>query len=235
MSHIFDPQVLQKVCADRLGLPTREAISAITQDLARMYPGHIETREDWFFNIAGGATGIMTVLHGSLSEYLIWFGTPVGTEGFSGRYHLDIYDVAISGQFAQPANTSGSLTALDMKTGVRRWKTLAPPISCTWGERGCSHGQAQAVTVMPGVAFSGSLDGHLRAYSTIDGKIVWDFDTARDFETINGVKASGGSLNLGGATIVNGIVYVNSGSGEPLGQPVGQPGNVLLALSVAGK
>jgi C-8 sterol isomerase len=67
--------------------------------LARLYPGHIETREDWFFNIAGGATGIMTVLHGSLSEYLIWFGTPVGTEGFSGRYHLDIYDVAIGGQF----------------------------------------------------------------------------------------------------------------------------------------
>jgi ERG2 and Sigma1 receptor like protein len=99
MAYIFDPQALRKVCADRLGLPPREAISAITQELARMYPGHIETREDWFFNIAGGATGIMTVLHGSLSEYLIWFGTPVGTEGFSGRYHLDIYDVALSGQF----------------------------------------------------------------------------------------------------------------------------------------
>ena len=99
MAYIFDPQVLRNVCADRLGPPPREAISSITEELARMYPGHIETREDWFFNIAGGATGIMTVLHGSLSEYLIWFGTPVGTEGFSGRYHLDIYDVALSGQF----------------------------------------------------------------------------------------------------------------------------------------
>jgi C-8 sterol isomerase len=98
MGYIFDPQVLHKVSAARLGLPPREAISAITEDLARMYPGHIETREDWFFNIAGGATGIMTVLHGSLSEYLIWFGTPVGTEGYSGRYHLDIYDLPLSGE-----------------------------------------------------------------------------------------------------------------------------------------
>lgn len=98
MGYIFDPEVLRKVCAAQLGLPLREAISAITGELARMYPGHIETREDWFFNVAGGATGIMTVLHGSLSEYLIWFGTPVGTEGFSGRYHIDIYDVAVSGQ-----------------------------------------------------------------------------------------------------------------------------------------
>ena len=66
------------------------------------------------------------------------------------------------------------------------------------------------------------MDGHLRAYSTIDGKILWDFDTAKAFQTQNGVHASGGSLDRGGATIVNGIVYVNSG-------------NALLAFSVDGK
>ena len=75
---------------------------------------------------------------------------------------------------------------------------------------------------MPGSAFSGSLDGHLRAYSTINGKILWDFDTAKDYQTKNGVKASGGALDQGGATIVNGVVYVNSG-------------NALLAFSVDGK
>ena len=66
------------------------------------------------------------------------------------------------------------------------------------------------------------MDGHLRAYSTIDGKIQWDFDTAKEFQTKNGVKASGGALDLGGATIVNGTVYLNSG-------------NALLAFSVDGK
>jgi polyvinyl alcohol dehydrogenase (cytochrome) len=76
--------------------------------------------------------------------------------------------------------------------------------------------------VIPGSAFSGSLDGHLRAYSTIDGKVLWDFDTAKSFQTENGVAAAGGPLDRGGATIVNGTVYVNSG-------------NALLAFSVDGK
>src|SRR5277367_64688 len=54
----------------------------------------------------------------------------------------------------------GSLTALDMKTGLTRWNMPAPQPACSWAEN-CSHAQAQAVTVMPGSAFSGSMDGHL--------------------------------------------------------------------------
>jgi polyvinyl alcohol dehydrogenase (cytochrome) len=130
--------------------------------------------------------------------------------------------VASSGLLAQLSNASGSLTALDLKTGAARWQTPSPQPACSSADKGCSHGQAQAVTVMPGSAFSGALDGHLRAYSTINGKILWDFDTAKDYQTKNGVKASGGPLDHGGATIVNGVVYVNSG-------------NALLAFSVDGK
>jgi len=135
--------------------------------------------------------------------------------------HRNLY-VALSGLLAQPANASGSLTALDIATGAARWHMPSPEPACTQGQRNCPHAQAQAVSVMPGSAFSGSMDGHMRAYSTIDGKILWDFDTARDFQTKNGVKASGGPLDHGGATIVNGTVYVNSG-------------NTLLAFSVDGK
>jgi polyvinyl alcohol dehydrogenase (cytochrome) len=130
--------------------------------------------------------------------------------------------VARSGMLSHPANGTGSLTALDMKTGLVRWSTPAPQPACTWNDGVCSHAQSQAVTVMPGSTFSGSMDGHLRAYSTIDGKILWDFDTAKAFQTQNGVHASGGPLDHGGATIVNGSVYVNSG-------------NSLLAFSVDGK
>jgi polyvinyl alcohol dehydrogenase (cytochrome) len=143
--------------------------------------------------------------------------------------HRSLY-VSISGLLAQPENSFGSLTALDMKTGARRWYTPAPAPACTWTDHACSHAQSQAVTVMPGIAFSGSMDGHLRAYSAIDGKIVWDFDTAKDFDTVNRVKARGGSLRDGGAAIVNGIVYVNSG----YDRAADQPGNVLLAFSVDG-
>jgi polyvinyl alcohol dehydrogenase (cytochrome) len=84
------------------------------------------------------------------------------------------------------------------------------------------------VTALPGVIFSGSLDGHLRAYSSRSGKVVWDYDTIRDFSTVNGVPAHGGSLNGPGAVVVGGMLYVNSGYirfGEA-------PGNVLLAFSV---
>jgi len=130
--------------------------------------------------------------------------------------------VALSGALAQPGNATGSLWALDPKTGIARWHIPSPAPACAWSERPCSHAQSQAVTVMPGGVFSGSIDGHLRAYSTIDGKILWDFDTAKAFQTQNGVQASGGSLDYGGATIVNGSVYINSG-------------NALLAFSIDGK
>jgi polyvinyl alcohol dehydrogenase (cytochrome) len=109
-------------------------------------------------------------------------------------------------------NGAGSLNALEIKTGIARWHAATPTPACTWSEVACLHGQSQAVTVMPGSAFSGSLDGHLRAYSTIDGKVLWDFDTAQPLHTLNGVAASGGPLDRGGATIVNGMVYINSGN-----------------------
>ncbi len=144
--------------------------------------------------------------------------------------HRSLY-VAISGLDAEPPNSLGALTAIDIKSGTRRWLVISPAPACSWGEQPpCVHAQVQAVTVIPGAAFSGSMDGHLRAYSSIDGKILWDYDTAKDFRTVNGTKAAGGSLQAGGATIVNGVVYVNSGA-----EGQGQPGNVLLAFSVDGK
>jgi len=84
---------------------------------------------------------------------------------------------------------------------------------------------------MPGLVFSGSHDGHLRAYDGKTGKVVWDFDTAVEFKPVNGPSARGGSLDTGGPAIADGVVYVNSG----YGQFIGQGGNVLLALSVDGK
>ena len=93
----------------------------------------------------------------------------------------------------------------------------------------CKPTQAAAVTGIPGAVFSGTMDGQLRAYSTRDGKIIWDYDSARTYETVNGVKANGGSMSNAGATVVGGMVYVNSGYSHHGGVI---PGNVLLAFSV---
>jgi polyvinyl alcohol dehydrogenase (cytochrome) len=79
---------------------------------------------------------------------------------------------------------------------------------------------------MPGVVFSGSMDGVMRAYDTRDGRIIWEFNTKRPFPAINGVEGKGGGINGPGPVIAGGILYVNSGYGA-IG---GIPGNVLLAF-----
>jgi polyvinyl alcohol dehydrogenase (cytochrome) len=186
--------------------------------------------------MAGQASGIVYALDPDRDGEVLWQtkvtddAYPAGIEWGSAADHRRLY-VALSGLVAEPDNLLGGLAALDMKTGALRWFTPGPAPVCSWGTQSCTHAEAQAVTVIPGVAFSGSMDGHLRAYSTIDGKILWDVETAREFTTVNGVKASGGSLDQGGPTIVNGVVYINSG----YGQRYGQPGNVLLAFTVDGK
>ena len=79
--------------------------------------------------------------------------------------------------------------------------------------------------------FSGGLDGHLRAYAASDGAIIWDMDTAKDYSTVNGVGAHGGSLDGPGAVVVDGMLYVNSGYAF-FGTAAG---NVLLAFSIDGR
>jgi polyvinyl alcohol dehydrogenase (cytochrome) len=123
----------------------------------------------------------------------------------------------------------GGLTALDVRTGAKAWFAQSAP--CAPVREGCSPAQPGAVTAIVGAVFSGSMDGHIRAFSTADGKLLWDFDTQRDFDTINGVPARGGSLDGAGAVVVDGMVYVNSGYPR-LG---GAPGNVLLAFGLESK
>jgi polyvinyl alcohol dehydrogenase (cytochrome) len=121
----------------------------------------------------------------------------------------------------------GGLFALKLETGAVVWHTPHP--GC--GARpGCSPAQSAAVTAIPGVVFSGGLDGHLRAYSAATGAIIWDVDTEGDYHTVNGLVAHGGSIDGPGPVVVGGMLYVNSGY-EFFGAV---PGNVLLAFSVDG-
>ena len=98
MAYIFDPDVIHEIGRKAVGLPHDEMCRVVIDELNERYPGHIDPKIDWIYNITAGATGIMTVLHASLTEYVILFGTPVGTEGFSGRYLVEIYDCVLSGE-----------------------------------------------------------------------------------------------------------------------------------------
>ncbi|MBV8049998.1 MAG: PQQ-binding-like beta-propeller repeat protein [Acidobacteriaceae bacterium] len=118
----------------------------------------------------------------------------------------------------------GGLFALDLRTGKQVWYAAPPKPACA-GLFGCSAAQMAPPSALPGVIFSGSLDGHLRAYDTRDGSVIWDFDTSQEFRTTNGVKAHGGSMNGSGPAIVSGMLYVNTGYTNAMA------GNVLLAFS----
>jgi polyvinyl alcohol dehydrogenase (cytochrome) len=118
----------------------------------------------------------------------------------------------------------GGLTAIRLSDGGKAW--YAPGHPCDPPKDGCSPAQPAAVTAIPGVVFSGSVDGHLRAYAAEDGQALWDFDTAREFDTVDGVPGHGGSIDGPGAVVVKGMVYVNSG----YARQSGMPGNVLLAF-----
>jgi polyvinyl alcohol dehydrogenase (cytochrome) len=121
----------------------------------------------------------------------------------------------------------GGLTALHVADGSKAW--FVEPKPCP--DPGCSPAQSAALTSIPGVVFSGSYDGHLRAYAAEDGAVLWDVNTLGDFKTVNGVKAHGGAMDGAGPVIVHGMVLVNSGYPR-FG---GLPGNVLLAFTPDGK
>jgi len=192
--------------------------------------------------IAGQKSGVVHAVDPDNQGEVLWQtrvakgGTAGGVQWGSAVDQNNVY-VAVSdiGRIMLTYTTStdadpkqgGGMFALRLDNGERVWYTAPEP--CTRPR--CSPAQSAAVSAIPGVVFSGSVDGHLRAYATTGGKVVWDFDTAQNYETVNGVPGHGGSLDGPGAAIGDGMLFVNSGyptSG-------GLPGNVLLAFSVDGK
>ncbi len=166
-------------------------------------------------------------------------GSQWGSAADGDNMYVAVSDMAIKGivmdnsraegyRLNPDSTHGGGLFVLQLATGEKVWS--AKPSSC--GERTpCSPAQSAAVSVIPGVVFSGSIDGHLRGFSSKSGEVVWDVDTVRDYATLNGLTAHGGSLDGPGPVIAGGMLYVNSG----YGQFGSLPGNVLLAFSIDGK
>ena len=163
-------------------------------------------------------------------------GSQWGSAADAQRVYVAISDVVLhsvvdraGSHIKLDPNKGGGLHAIDLKSGRVVWS--AAPAKCPATQAICSPAQSAAVAAIPGVIFSGSLDGHLRAYSTTGGRVIWDFDTAREFPTVNGKPAHGGSIDATGVAVAGGLVLANSGY-NGFG---GLPGNVLLAFSVDGK
>ncbi len=99
-SYVFDHTVLHRIACEAVatGQPLKGKVAHLRERLTSIYPGQINQEDEWVYNVAGGAMGQMTVLHASLWEYLIVFGTPIGTEGFSGRFTADDYFMILEGE-----------------------------------------------------------------------------------------------------------------------------------------
>ena len=191
--------------------------------------------------LAGQKSGVVYALDPNRKGAILWRAR-VGKGGTNGgvqwgmasdgrNVYAAVSDLARKGargavQVGMPPDPTkgGGLTALKISDGSKVW--YAAPAPCG-PVPGCSPAQPAAVTAIPGVVFSGSDDGHLRAFSTEDGHMLWDFDTVREYQTTNGVHAKGGSLDGAGPVIAGGMLFVNSG----YARNGGIAGNVLLVFA----
>ncbi|MDX1580519.1 MAG: dehydrogenase, partial [Alphaproteobacteria bacterium] len=118
------------------------------------------------------------------------------------------------------------LYALEAGTGEEIWFTPNANVCPEDLKPQCDPGLSAAVTAIPGVVFAGGFDGWLRAYDSATGEVIYQLNTVREFETVNGEIARGGSIESDGPIIGNGKVFVNSGylyGGR-------MAGNVLIVL-----
>jgi polyvinyl alcohol dehydrogenase (cytochrome) len=185
--------------------------------------------------VVGQKSGVVHALDPDQKGKILW-QTRVGKGGPLGgimwgsaadQHHVFVAnsDVRFNGYKNLDTKAGGGLYALDLASG--KVSMQVSPVSC--GDRSqCSPALSAAVTVIPGVVFSGGVSGYLRAYATDDTRLLWEVDTARDYATVNGVSSRGGAIDGPGPTIVDGMLYVNSG----YAQWGGLPGNVLLAFEV---
>ncbi|KAI5848008.1 ERG2/sigma1 receptor-like protein [Tricharina praecox] len=102
--YIFDPVKLQELSKESIAAGAGNAtivlhhlVDALQQEYGITHVNGIE-KDKWFFNNAGGAMGAMIILHASVTEYLILFGTPLGTEGHSGLHLAHDYFTILSGE-----------------------------------------------------------------------------------------------------------------------------------------
>jgi polyvinyl alcohol dehydrogenase (cytochrome) len=183
--------------------------------------------------LAGQKSGMIYALDPDADGKTLW-QQRAGMGGFNGGVH---WGMASNGAalFAGIADTPGNkgavgpprqgMHAFDVMTGKPNWSKIEPYV-CKENKHECRTALSAGVTLTDGIIFAGALNGILRAYSSVDGRILWTTDTRRDWPTVNGVKGYGGAIDSAGPVVAGGLLIVNSGY-DKFGQI---PGNVLLVF-----
>lgn len=185
----------------------------------------------------GQKTGVYHVFDAATGE-IVWqrqlgLATPNGGDGgiqwgasYDGRH------LYVATYQAKP----GTLFALDPANGDIVWQTPNPANGCDWGGAAaypemCLLAHTPAVTTSPGLVYLGSMDGKFRIYSSSTGAVLWEYDTVRDFDAVNGPGRGSAVSGNGGAVVANGMVYVQSGY-YPFYPSPPDRGYVLLAFGL---
>jgi polyvinyl alcohol dehydrogenase (cytochrome) len=147
--------------------------------------------------------------------------TPTPQPGAT-RYSGMMWGGTTDGRNVYYGLTGGGMAAVRVADGKLMWRT---PLNAT-AENPVSNGSP--ATGIPGAVLIGGSDGAVFAVSSASGEVLWHYDTARKFDTVNNVPANGATISSAGATVAGDMVFL--GSGYSVTQ--GTPGNVLLAFGL---
>lgn len=155
MAYRIDPDVLHAVAKQVVGerLEGGELIDRAIELLADAYPDHIDpTPGRWVGSKAGGILGKVRFLYFSPREYIVIFGSPTGTQGFSGRYkRVQIDKFLIAGRidsYDVESDDTSPMTLLPgehtrVEKGHARGMTIHP------GSWHIEYGRGAVVTTLP--------------------------------------------------------------------------------------
>ncbi|MFK7732728.1 MAG: PQQ-binding-like beta-propeller repeat protein, partial [Pseudomonadales bacterium] len=185
--------------------------------------------------LAGQKSGDVFALDPDNKGKIVW-QKKLGRGGIQGGVHFgmtvagDTLYVPMSdfdGGPRWPGVAKPGMYGLDYATGEVHWYTPAEDV-CD-GREFCQPGLSAAASAIPGAVVAGAMDGHLRAYDQKSGQVVWDFDAVKEYDSLSGANALGGSFGgASGPVFKDSMMYVNSGYGIYFHMP----GNVLLAFEL---
>jgi polyvinyl alcohol dehydrogenase (cytochrome) len=193
--------------------------------------------------LAGQKSGDLWGIDPDAQGKVLWrqtfgMGTPLGGIHWGlaiddERVFAPINDphLPVAGYVPQPG-----MNAVEIETGKVAWSKPVQP-DCRNGRQerfplcGERYGLSAAPLVIDKSVVAGALDGRIFIYDARNGDIVWQYDTLRDFTTLNGVEGKGGSIDSQSVFAGAGMLFIGSG----YGQFSQAPGNVLLAFRPKGK
>jgi polyvinyl alcohol dehydrogenase (cytochrome) len=172
--------------------------------------------------VAGQKSGNVWAFDPDRKGAVVWRSPLVSnTTEFGGKI---VWGGAADEQAAYFGLGQGGIAAVRLRDGQRQWFAPLQPAGTP-----PRPGQDGALTAIPGAVISDGWDGVVRVLSSADGHALWDYNTMRDFDTVNHVPAHGGSMGAPGPVVAGGLLVVPSGY---VGVRNGAPGNVLLVFGV---